>query len=126
MLGSVGVIVGALLIRFTGWVWVDSIIAIFIGLWVLPRTWVLLKESINVLLEGVPQGIDLKILEKSIRNIDGILDVHDLHVWAITSDKINLTAHVVIDENYDSEIVLPKLRKLLASQFGILHTTLEY
>ncbi len=68
-----------------------------------------------MLLEGVPQGIDLKILEKSIRNIDGILDVHDLHVWAITSDKINLTAHVVIDENYDSEIVLPKLRKLLAS-----------
>lgn len=126
MLGSVGVIVGALLIRFTGWVWIDSIIAILIGLWVLPRTWVLLKESINVLLEGVPQGIDLKTLEKSIRNIDGILDVHDLHVWAITSDKINLTAHVVIDENYDSEIVLAKLRKLLSSQFGILHTTLEY
>lgn len=126
MLGSIGVIVGALLIQFTGWAWIDSIIAIFIGLWILPRTWVLLKESINVLLEGVPQSIDLKTLEKSLRNIKGVLDVHDLHVWAITNDKISLTAHVVIDKGYDCEILLAKLRKFLASQFGILHTTLQH
>ena len=60
MLGSLGVIIGALIIQFFGWAWVDSIIAILIGLWVLPRTWILLKESINILLEGVPEGIDLK------------------------------------------------------------------
>ena len=126
MLGSIGVIMGALIIRFTGWAWVDSIIAVLIGLWVLPRTWVLLKESINILLEGVPEGIDLSKLKESVKNIDGILDIHELHVWAITSDRISLTAHIVIDEKYDCESVLPNLRKVLASQFGILHTTLQH
>lgn len=125
MLGSLGVIVGALLIRFTGFKWIDSIIAILIALWVLPRTWVLLKSSVNILLEGVPEGIDLKALEKSLRSTEGILDIHELHVWAITSDKISLTAHVVIGKEYDPEIILPKIRAFLASQYGILHTTLQ-
>lgn len=126
MLGSVGVILGALIIRFSGWGWVDSIIAILIGLWVLPRTWVLLKESMNILLEGVPEGIDLKKLEKSVREIEGILDIHELHVWAITSNKVSLTAHVVIDPVYDCERVLPEIRELLSKQFNITHTTLQH
>lgn len=125
MLSSVGVIVGALLIQLTRWTWIDSIIAISIGLWVLPRTWILLKESINVLLEGVPKEIDLKALKQSVCNIEGILDIHELHVWAIASGKISLTAHLVIDEKYDAEVVLLKVREYLASQFGILHTTLQ-
>lgn len=126
MLGSVGVIIGAILIRFTGWGWIDSIVAVLIGLWVLPRTWVLLKESINVLLEGVPEGIDLNKLKEAIKEVEGILDIHELHVWAITSDRVSLTAHIVVDEKYDCESVLPNLRKILASQFGILHTTLQH
>ncbi len=126
MLGSIGVIMAALVIRLTGWLWVDSIIAVLIGLWVLPRTWVLLKESINILLEGVPKGIDLKKLKESALKIEGVLDIHELHVWAITSDKINLTAHVVIDPKYDSESTLPKLRKLFSSKFGISHITLQH
>ena len=126
MLGSIGVIIGALIIRFTGWAWVDSIIAVLIGLWVLPRTWVLLKESINVLLEGVPEGIDLKKLKESACQVEGVLDIHELHVWAITSDRISLTAHIVIEQKYDCESVLSNLRKLLASQFGISHTTLQH
>ena len=126
MLGSVGVIIGALIIRFTGWAWVDSIIAVLIGLWVLPRTWVLLKESVNVLLEGVPEGIDLKKLKESAGKVEGVLDIHELHVWAITSDRISLTAHVVIEEKYDCESILLDLRKLLMSQFGISHTTLQH
>lgn len=126
MLGSIGVIIGALIIRFTGWAWVDSIIAVLIGLWVLPRTWVLLKESVNVLLEGVPEGIDLKKLKELSGKVEGVLDIHELHVWAITSDRISLTAHVVIEEKYDCESVLLNLRKLLISQFGISHTTLQH
>lgn len=106
MLGSIGVIVGALLIRFTRAAWIDSVIAIMIALWVLPRTWVLLKESINILLEGVPDNINLKKLEESICKINGILDIHELHVWAITSNKTSLTAHIVIDKAYDCEAVL--------------------
>lgn len=126
MLGSVGVIAGALIIQFFGWTWVDSVIAILIGLWVLPRTWILLKESINILLEGVPEGIDLNSLEQALCKIKGVIDIHELHVWAITSDRVSLTAHIVIDPAYDCESVLSEVRKLLVPQFGITHTTLQH
>lgn len=125
MWSSVGVIVGALILHFTGWVWIDSIISVCIGLWFLPRAWFLFRESINVLLESVPEGMDLNQLKESILKLKGVLDVHELHVWAVTSDKISLTAHVVVDEKYKSESILPILQKLLASQFCISHTTFQ-
>lgn len=126
MLGSIGVIIAALAIRFTNWDWLDSVIAITIGLWVLPRTWVLLKESINILLEGVPEGIDLAGLKKMLCSIPGVLDIHELHVWAITSGKISLTAHIVIDNHSNCDDILAKIRKNLAEKFNILHTTLQH
>ncbi len=126
MVGSLSVIIGALIIRFTGWAWVDSIIAVLIGLWILPRTWILLKESINVLLEGVPENIDLKKLKQALFTVNGVLDVHELHVWAITTDRISLTAHVIIDSKRDCETILIKLRRLLSQQFNIAHTTFQH
>ncbi len=125
MVGSVGVIAGAIIIYFTGWVWVDSTIGILIGLWLLPRTWVLLKESINILLEGVPAGINLAKVKESLCEVDGVIDIHDLHVWAITSGKISLTAHVVIDPKYECTNVTSKLREILRSKFEITHSTLQ-
>lgn len=125
MLGSCGVIAGAIIIQLTQWTWVDSIIAIAIGLWVLPRTWILLKESINVLLEGVPSQINVEQLKQSLCNIKGIVDIHELHIWSLTSDKISLTAHIVIDETHNADTILMMLRNCLTSQFGISHTTLE-
>lgn len=125
MLGSVGVIIAALLIRFTGWGWVDSAIAVLIGLWVLPRTWILLKETINILLEGVPAGIDFNKIKSQIMSIKGISDVHDLHIWAITSDKISLTAHLIIASGFKEELVRGEVQSLLLSQFKISHTTLQ-
>ncbi|HCB2345614.1 TPA: cation transporter, partial [Klebsiella pneumoniae] len=95
MLGSIGVIGAALVIRFTGWVWVDAVVAVAIGLWVLPRTWLLLKESLNVLLEGVPDGIDMGALMASVQAVPGVTGLHDLHVWALTSGKVSMTAHIV-------------------------------
>lgn len=124
-LGSVGVIIGALLIYTTGWVWIDSIIAILIGLWVLPRTWVLLKECINVLLEGVPAHIDLNKLRAAMLEVNGVLDLHELHVWSITSDKISLTAHVVMDTKLNGHEVLTAVRQVLFDRFHISHTTLQ-
>lgn len=124
-LGSVGVIIGALVIHFTGWEWIDSVVAVLIGLWVLPRTWVLLKESINLLLEGVPQGVDLRKLDEAICNIEGVSNLHELHVWGITNDKVSVTAHVVIEKDHAYEDVLPKLHELLCSQFGISHGTFQ-
>lgn len=125
-LGSLGVIVGALMIRWTGFSYIDSIIAVLIGLWVLPRAWILLKESINILLEGVPKGVDLNRLKDLAHGIEGVVDLHEIHVWAITSDKINLTAHVVIAPAYESDYVLTKLRYMVREEFNILHTTFQH
>jgi len=126
MLGSVGVIAGALIIRFTGWTWVDSVIAVGIGFWVLPRTWILLREGINVLLEGVPEHIDLEKLRKSVSDIAGVRSIHDLHVWSITSGKISLTMHVVGDlEAFNRDRLLTEIQTTLAEQWEIHHTTIQ-
>lgn len=125
MLGSVGVILGALVILWTGWAWVDSVIAIAIGLWVLPRTWTLLKESLNILLEGVPEGIDLDAVATTMRKVAGVQTIHDLHVWAITSGKISLTAHVVLADAVEASAVTAQLGRRLAERFSIFHTTLQ-
>jgi cobalt-zinc-cadmium efflux system protein len=126
MLGSLGVIVGAIVIKYTGWSWVDSVVAILIGLWVLPRTWTLLKSSINILLEGVPEDVDLENVRKVMLSAPGVLSLHDLHVWALTSGKASLTAHVVHRPDVNAEMaILPFLREHLAESFGITHITVQ-
>ena len=126
MLGSLGVIIGAGIIKLTGYAWVDSVVAILIGLWVLPRTWSLLKSSINILLEGVPEGIDLGAIRSTFLSVPGVLGIHDLHVWALTSGKVSLTAHIVNDESVDAErTILPSVRERLARDFGITHITVQ-
>ena len=125
MIGSVGVIIGALAIRFTGWTWVDPVIAVGIGLWVLPRTWVLLKGTINVLLEGVPGGLKLPEIRSTIAAIPGVAGVHDLHVWSMASDEINCTAHVTLGEGVDPDGVRIAVTKTLDERFGIEHSTIQ-
>ncbi len=126
MLGSIGVIIGALVIRYTGWTWVDSVIAVGIGLWVLPRTWTLLKASMNVLLEGVPEGIGLAEVESAILAVPGVASAHDLHVWAVTSGKSSLTVHVVSDQPPSAwPALLHAVRSTIAKQFDIHHSTIQ-
>ncbi|TSD59223.1 cation transporter [Variovorax sp. KBS0712] len=126
MLGSVGVIAGALVIRFTGWAWVDSVIAVAIGLWVLPRTWRLLRESLNVLLEGVPDEIDLPEVERALQAQPGVAGLHDLHVWALSSGKVSLSVHVVCTPDVvDLAPLMLQLRGLLAEKFDIHHSTVQ-
>lgn len=125
MLGSVGVIVGAIIIRYTGWAWVDSLVAVGIGLWILPRTWVLLKESVNILLEGTPGGMDVEEVSRAIMALPGIGGVHDLHIWALTSGKNILTAHVVCEEQIDRPTLIKTIQATLANRFDILHSTLQ-
>ena len=96
MLGSLGVIGGAILIWTTGWTWVDPAVAIAIGLWVLPRTWSLLKDTAQVLLQGVPRGMALGDVRSAIAEMPGVADVHDLHLWSVAGDDASLTAHVVV------------------------------
>ncbi|MFZ8477521.1 cation transporter, partial [Staphylococcus aureus] len=91
--------------RYTGWWQVDPILAVLIGLWVLPRTWKLLSESLNILLEGVPQGVELDKIRSELTALPGVKEVHDLHVWAITSGLNSLTAHLLL-ENYPTDQTL--------------------
>lgn len=125
MLSSLGVIAAAIVIRFTGWNWVDSVVAAGIGLWVLPRTWILLKESINILLQGVPRDIDLEVIESALRGIEGVNDIHNLHVWSLTSGKHVLSVHVVADlsTRTDQEILAEVDRTVRG--FEITHTTIQ-
>ena len=125
MLGSVGVILGAITIYFTGWTWVDSAVAVLIGLWVLPRTWTLLSESINVLLEGVPKGVNVVDIRKQLGEQPGVQGVHDLHVWEVASGKISMTAHLVHSSSGDPQKLLESLQDLVKSKFGIHHTTFQ-
>lgn len=125
MLGSLGVIVAAIVIRFTGWAWVDTVVAVGIGLWVLPRTWTLLKESLNVLLEGVPEGIDVDAVSAAMCAVPGVTSVHDLHIWALTSGKNSLTAHIVQAASSESQALRTTIRDLLAERFRVFHTTLQ-
>ncbi|MBB5234654.1 cobalt-zinc-cadmium efflux system protein [Deinococcus budaensis] len=122
LLGSVAVIVGALVIRFTGLTWVDPVLAAGIGLWVLPRTWTLLKASVNVLLEGVPGGLNLDALRADLAALPGVRGVHDLHVWSVTSGQHNLTAHLVAPAPRGD--LLAQVHAV-AERHGIGHSTVQ-
>lgn len=115
----------AALIWLTGWLWVDAIVAIGIGLWVLPRTWQLFKETINVLLEGVPEGIDADAVAASLKARPGERDLHDLHIWPITSGVPSLSAHVVIELNSNGDGVRQRAVKILDESYEIEHVTLQ-
>ena len=106
MLGSLGVIVAAVVIHLTRWAWVDALVAAAIGLWVLPRTWRLLRESLNILLEGVPLDVNLHEIERALLAIPGVREIHDLHIWALSSGKNTLTAHAVLAQGGDEQAVL--------------------
>jgi cobalt-zinc-cadmium efflux system protein len=123
-LGSVGVILAAAVIALTGWAWVDPLLAVLIGLWVLPRTWTLLSESLHVLIEGTPKGVDLLKLEAELEAIPGVREVHDLHAWAVTSGQSNLTAHLVSDGTRDGRNLLAGAHAV-AHRYGIDHTTFQ-
>ncbi|GLS32352.1 cobalt-zinc-cadmium efflux system protein [Mesorhizobium albiziae] len=125
MLGSVAVIVGAAAIWLTGWQWVDSLLAVGIGFMVFPRTWVLLKECINILLEGVPPGMKLDEVENSIATVPGVASVHDLHLWAITQSQPSLTAHALLAEGADAETVRRAIEAILREKFDLHHSTLQ-
>lgn len=125
MLGSLGVILAAVAIRFTGWNWMDTLVAVGIGLWVLPRTWTLLRESLNILLEGVPEGVDLDSVNAALVSVPGVISIHDLHLWALTSGKNSLTVHVVHAESINSVTLRASIQTVLAEQFQVFHTTLQ-
>lgn len=126
MLGSIGVILGALTIRVTGWTLADPIIAVLISLWVLPRTWVLLREAGQILMEGVPASLSIEAIEQVLQEEKGVESVHDLHVWALGSREPALTAHLVVEPGADTGAIRSAIARRLDERFEIEHTTLQF
>ncbi|MBS1952839.1 MAG: cation transporter [Cyanobacteria bacterium SZAS-4] len=124
-LASVGVIVSSLIIIFTKWYAADPIISGLIGLAILPRTWLLLSECINILMEGTPGRIDLSSLREAITSVPGVQGVHDVHVWTITSGLDAMSGHILIDSSAPAEEVLTSVTKILNDDFDLHHTTIQ-
>jgi cobalt-zinc-cadmium efflux system protein len=123
--GSVGVIVAAIVLQLTGWSWVDPVVGVAIGLWILPRTWRLGAQALRILVEAAPPGIDMDAIEADLGDLAGVVDVHDLHVWTLTSDMEAATAHLMVRTGTDGHAVLDQARSLLIERYGISHATLQ-
>ena len=125
LLGSVGVAVAAVVILATGWVEADPLVSVLIGVLVLVSTWSILRDSTAILLESTPRGIDADALGQRLASAPGVVEVHDLHVWTITSGFPALSAHVLVSPGEDCHGRRRELERLLRDEFGIEHTTLQ-
>jgi cobalt-zinc-cadmium efflux system protein len=127
LLSSVGVLLGGGLIYFTGWHWVDPVLSVGICLVILRGAVLLVRESVNILLEAVPKDVDLKEVERSLHSLPGVKDLHHLHLWTISSGIYALSAHVLIDNVMVSQTaqIIEEINRLLLKKFGISHTTLQ-
>ena len=125
MLGSFGVILAAGIVLVTGWTLVDPIIGAGIGLFIVPRTWILLRQAVHILMEGTPPEIDVALLERKLLAIPGVTAVHDLHVWTITSGLDALSCHLVVADPGAGAAALGAANAALRADFGLTHTTIQ-
>jgi cobalt-zinc-cadmium efflux system protein len=125
LVGSVGVIAAAVVIGVTDWAWVDPAVGVAIGVFILPRTWRLGAQAVRVLVQAAPPGLDLVGLETTLRGLDGVVDVHDLHVWTLTSEMDVASVHLMVCEGTDTHGVLDRARVVMRDQHGIDHATLQ-
>jgi cobalt-zinc-cadmium efflux system protein len=125
LLGSFGVAVAAVVILATGWVEADPLVSILIGVLILASAWSILRDSTEILLESTPRGIDSEALGRRLVAAPGVVEVHDLHVWTITSGFPALSAHVLVRPGEDCHGRRRELERLLHAEFGIEHTTLQ-
>ncbi len=125
MLTSIGVIIAGVIMLTTGWYYADPLISAGIGLFILPRTWVLLKDAVGVLLEGTPSDVNITSLRESLASVSGVTDVHDLHVWSLTSSMNAMSVHAVLAEGEAHDDVLTRVREHVKSNFKIGHVTVQ-
>lgn len=125
LVSSVGVIIAGVLILVTGWIAVDAAVGIAIGLFILPRAVSLGRRAIRILMEVAPDGLDVEDLERKLGAIPGVMEVHDLHVWTLTSQMHTATAHLVVSDDVDTHPILDAARMLLAQDFDIDHATFQ-
>ena len=127
-ISSVGVIIAALLIRFTGANWIDPLISILIGIIITISAVRLLRRALHILLEGVPEGLSVREINERLRTLPMVSQVHDLHIWSLSSESVALSAHITLDEDKpaDPEVALEQISRLLDRDFNIQHTTIQF
>lgn len=127
-LSTAAVIVGGCVILWTGHTWIDPVLSIAIGILILWSSWGIIRETLNILLEGIPRGMSVEKIVASIQGIAGVNDVHDVHVWSIGSDTHALSCHISIEDipPSESEAILRNVKQLLAERFHIHHTTIQF
>gem|GEM_PF-1165416 len=125
MLTSVGVLVAGVIMLTTKWYYADPLLSAGIGLFILPRTWVLLKEAVDVLLESTPKDVDLETLRQGLLQVPGVAAVHDLHAWVLTSGVNALSVHVVLAGEAEHEQVLARTHEYITGQHPIQHATIQ-
>lgn len=125
MLTSIGVMIAGVIMLTTNWYYADPLISAAIGLLIFPRTWRLLKEAVNVLLESTPKDVDINKLRQSLEQIPGVKGLHDLHVWSLTSGVNAMSAHVIKDRMTNQNQLLEALTEETMTNFKITHTTFQ-
>ena len=125
LLGSVGVIVAAIVVATTGWLYADPLIGAGIGLFILPRTYKLASQAVRILIEAAPPGVDVDAVEARLLTVPGVTGVHDLHVWTLTSGIDAASAHVVLADGADSHQVLDAVTTVLADEYEVAHSTIQ-
>jgi cobalt-zinc-cadmium efflux system protein len=126
-LGAVAIIAGAIAIRYTGWTYIDPILSMALACLIVYTAWDIIRESLNILLEGLPRGIELSQVTAAMSGVDGVLDVHDLHIWSLGSHTHALSSHVLIEDMPPSasEGILSRINQVL-HDLGIHHTTIQF
>lgn len=127
-LSSVGIIIGAVAILYTGYAWIDPLLSVLIAVLILWSGWDIIREAVNILLEGLPRGITREDVCGAITNVEGVIDVHDLHVWSLSSSSHALSCHTVIDDLplSASDAILRRINEVLQHRFHIDHTTIQF
>ena len=128
LLGVVAIMIGAMIIRYTGFTRIDPILSVLIAVLIIWTAWDITRESLNILLEGLPRGLELKQVVTAIRDVEGVLDVHDLHIWSIGSSAHALSCHVLIADMppSKSDHILHRVKDVLADRFHVHHTTVQF
>ncbi|MEF3307036.1 cation diffusion facilitator family transporter [Paenibacillus sp. GYB003] len=125
LLSSIGVIASAIIIYFTDWGWVDPLISVVIGGIIFTGGSKIVKESYLILMESVPEKFDLDDIRKSIAEVEGVEDVHEMHLWAVSTDHYSLTAHVFINEHIQPFCIILAINETLENKYGITHSTIQ-
>jgi cobalt-zinc-cadmium efflux system protein len=127
VLSTIGAVIAGIIIAFTNWNWLDPLVSVLIGAFILWNAWGILKQAINILLENAPESFDMDSMVNDLRNVDGVRDVHDLHVWSINENLRALSAHIITDDVLVSagSPIQRNLNEILAHKYNIRHATLQ-